>query len=52
MRQDSLPKNYHVPWDKDYNRTKIDVIAGERWFCTESQVATAGCRAPQLRPER
>jgi endonuclease YncB( thermonuclease family) len=44
-------KIYHVPWDKDYNRTKIDVVAGERWFCTEAQAVKAGWRAPQLRPE-
>lgn len=37
---------YHVPWSKDYGKTRIDVAKGERWFCTEEEAVAAGWRAP------
>lgn len=37
---------YHVPWSKDYGKTRIDVAKGERWFCTEEEAIAAGWRAP------
>ena len=35
---------YHLPWQRDYARTKIDERAGERWFCDEAQATRAGWR--------
>lgn len=40
-------KVYHVPWDRDYKRTKIDAGKGERWFCDEADAIKAGWRAPK-----
>ncbi|WP_018240503.1 thermonuclease family protein [Ensifer sp. BR816] len=37
---------YHVPWSKDYEKTKIDLGRGERWFCSEAEAISAGWRAP------
>ncbi len=37
---------YHVPWSKDYAKTKIDLARGERWFCSEDEAIAAGWRAP------
>lgn len=37
---------YHVPWSKDYRRTKINELNGERWFCSEEEAIAAGWRAP------
>ena len=28
---------YHMPWDRYYAATKIDIKAGERWFCDEGE---------------
>ena len=35
---------YHVPGQKYYLATRIDLIGGERWFCSESQARAAGWR--------
>lgn len=35
---------YHVPGQRDYERTKISVEQGERWFCTEAEARAAGWR--------
>ena len=35
---------YHVPGDNYYQRTRIDVEKGERWFCSEAQARAAGWR--------
>ncbi|MEM7291697.1 MAG: thermonuclease family protein, partial [Pseudomonadota bacterium] len=36
---------YHTPWgSKHYERTKIDVSRGERWFCDENEARKAGWR--------
>ena len=41
-------KIYHVPGDKDYEKTKIDISRGERFFCTESEAEENGWkRAPK-----
>lgn len=37
---------YHVPWSRDYGKTKINLAKGERWFCTEEEAVAAGWRAP------
>jgi len=31
---------YHIPWQRDYARMKIDEAAGERWFCGEGKAAS------------
>lgn len=36
---------YHVPGGRDYERTRIDTRAGERWFCSEREAQAAGWRA-------
>jgi endonuclease YncB( thermonuclease family) len=33
---------YHMPGDRDYDRTKIDPKRGERWFCSEADALAAG----------
>ena len=35
---------YHVPGQKDYDKTKITESQGERWFCTEKEAQAAGWR--------
>lgn len=37
---------YHPPWSPWYNRTKISLNKGERWFCSEAEALQAGWRAP------
>ncbi len=37
---------YHTPWSRHYDRTRIDVSRGERWFCSEAEALAAGWRAP------
>jgi endonuclease YncB( thermonuclease family) len=40
-------KIYHTPWGSQwYERTKITVSEGERWFCDEAEALAAGWRAP------
>lgn len=39
-------KIYHVPSSTSYDTTKIDISAGERWFCTEAEAIAAGWHAP------
>jgi hypothetical protein len=43
----SKGKIYHMPWSRDYGRTKISPAKGERWFCSEQEAIDAGWRAPQ-----
>ena len=40
---------YHLPWTRDYARTRIDTAKGERWFCSEKDALQAGWRAPASR---
>ncbi len=35
---------YHMPHNRDYDRTRIDTAQGERWFCTEAEARAAGWR--------
>jgi micrococcal nuclease len=37
-------KIYHQPNCRDYSKTQIDTIRGERWFCTEAEAIKAGWR--------
>lgn len=37
---------YHVPWSRDYAKTRIDTVKGERWFCSERDALEAGWRPP------
>ncbi len=37
-------KIYHVLGCESYDKTVIDELAGERWFCTEHDAVTAGWR--------
>lgn len=41
-------KLYHVPGMQDYNRTRIEPVHGERWFCSEAEARASGwTRAPR-----
>lgn len=40
-------KIYHPPWSPWYNRTRISLSKGERWFCDEAEAVNAGWRAPR-----
>lgn len=35
---------YHMPHNRDYDRTTIDESRGERWFCTPQEAEAAGWR--------
>lgn len=35
---------YHVPGGRWYDRTRIDTLKGERWFCSEDEARAAGWR--------
>ena len=35
---------YHLPGQADYDATRINEAAGERWFCTEAEARAAGFR--------
>lgn len=35
---------YHLPGQRDYERTGINLAKGERWFCSESEARSAGWR--------
>jgi endonuclease YncB( thermonuclease family) len=35
---------YHLPWQRDYGRVRIDERRGERWFCNEGEAEGAGWR--------
>lgn len=35
---------YHLPGQAFYNRTRVDLGKGERWFCSEYAARTAGWR--------
>ena len=35
---------YHMPGDRDYERTRITTSRGERYFCTEAEARAAGWR--------
>jgi len=37
-------KIYHLPSDAYYDRTVINEVYGERWFCTEAEAQVAGWR--------
>ncbi len=41
-------KIYHVPGQKYYNSTRIDVEYGERWFCSEVEAQAAGWRRSKV----
>ena len=43
----SSGKIYHTPSSPWYDRTKINAINGERWFCSEEEAEAAGWRAPR-----
>ncbi len=36
---------YHLPGADGYDRTRINLSNGERWFCTEAEARAAGWRA-------
>ncbi len=38
---------YHPPWSPWYNRTRVSLSKGERWFCDEAEAIEAGWRAPR-----
>ncbi|MEM9272098.1 MAG: hypothetical protein AAGA80_03905 [Cyanobacteria bacterium P01_F01_bin.143] len=35
---------YHMPGDRDYEKTQINTAKGERFFCTEAQAQESGWR--------
>ncbi len=41
-------KIYHMPGQQYYDRTKIDLSAGERMFCTEDEAVAAGWRKSKV----
>jgi hypothetical protein len=41
-------KIYHVPGQRDYEKTVITQSKGERWFCSEAQAVAAGWRKSKV----
>ena len=35
-------KWYHLPGMEDYEKTRIDPLKGEKWFCTEEEARKSG----------
>lgn len=35
---------YHLPGSRGYDRTRINLRSGERWFCSEAEARAAGWR--------
>jgi endonuclease YncB( thermonuclease family) len=35
---------YHMPWQRDYGRIRMDQGEGKRWFCDENEAVAAGWR--------
>ncbi|MCX7342194.1 MAG: thermonuclease family protein, partial [Hyphomicrobiales bacterium] len=35
---------YHMPWQRDYARVRMDQGEGKRWFCDENEAVAAGWR--------
>jgi endonuclease YncB( thermonuclease family) len=35
---------YHMPWQRDYGRVRMDQGEGKRWFCDEGEALAAGWR--------
>lgn len=35
---------YHMPWQRDYARIRMDQGDGKRWFCDENEAVAAGWR--------
>lgn len=40
---------YHMPWDRWYQKTRIEIDRGERWFCNEKEALMAGWRPASAR---
>lgn len=41
-------KIYHMPGQRYYDATKIDLSKGERWFCSEADAVAAGWRKAKV----
>jgi hypothetical protein len=39
---------YHVPGQRYYDKTLINALQGERWFCTEQEAIAAGWRKAKV----
>lgn len=39
---------YHIPGGRHYAATRISLMKGERWFCSEAQARAAGWRKSRL----
>ena len=39
---------FHVPGQRHYDETRIDLSAGERWFCSEQEARDAGWRKAKV----
>ncbi len=39
---------YHVPGQRYYDKTLINWLTGERWFCTEQNAGSARSKKPSL----
>jgi hypothetical protein len=39
---------YHVPGGRYYDKVKMDLSKGKRWFCSQEEAEAAGCRGSKL----
>ena len=44
ISHNSAKRIYHMPGDRDYERTRISTSRGERYFCSEAEARAAGWR--------
>lgn len=48
ISRNSGERIYHVPGQRHYDQTEIDLSAGERWFCSEQEAQDAGWRKAKV----
>jgi hypothetical protein len=48
ISQNTGERIYHVRGQEYYHATRIDWLAGERWFCSESAARAAGWRRARV----
>jgi hypothetical protein len=39
---------YHTPGQQYYSKTRINLLKGERWFCSEAAASAAGWRKARI----
>lgn len=48
ISQSTGERIFHVPGQKYYQETRVSVMRGERWFCSEAEARKAGWRRSRV----